>query len=89
MAWGRGVGVGGVCSDCLAPLWSCLPGPRCPLLVRLPPAWDLVSSLKCSQQHLVPASEPKRARGRDVVPEQMLAHSGYLTSWGHSRHPSG
>lgn len=89
MAWGKGSGGGGCL---LRPPGTAVvvpAGTQMPTAGPAAPCRDLVSPLKCSQQHLVPASEPRRARGRDVVLEQMPAPSGYLTSWGHSRHPSG
>lgn len=47
------------------------------LLVRLPPAWELTSPLKCSQQHLAPPLSLKgrefSSQGRDGVPGQLPA----------------
>lgn len=73
-----------VCPYRLAPLWSRLPGPRFPLVARLPPAGGVggggVSPLKCSQQHLDPLRakrvESFAAKGGDVALEQTLAAGG-------------
>lgn len=79
--WLRGRGGGGTCL--LRPPGTMVAPPartQAPTLIWLPPAWEHLSPLMCSQLHQVPplslkGREPSN-QGKGKVCEQMLTHSG-------------